>query len=281
SPVRTRAPVPTSQLRTSPSSIRPLRAAGTTRSSAPPGSYPASAWWLMSMPARSSASGILQPRVTASSTAIAVVSTPEITIAASATRTCTAGSAKPPPNSSPPSAAGVIATSPATTPEAMPSEVTWQSRSRSPSGAHHAAVEEGQAGGHQQHQGGAGEDPGGGSGVEVERLHGGSWEGGGPVRERDPRPRAGRPCGPRAHRALGCALHHCPEATGTGPGPDVPRGGRLGTPRTPAAPATGVPGATSLSLCPTRRAPAARTLAARRSAFARPAELLPLARSQH
>src|SRR5699024_12719449 len=42
---------------------------------------------------------------------------------------------------------------------------------------------------------------------------------------------------------------------------------RLGTPRTPAAPATGVPGATSLSLCPTRRAPAAGTLAARRSAF--------------
>src|SRR5699024_5711337 len=42
---------------------------------------------------------------------------------------------------------------------------------------------------------------------------------------------------------------------------------RLGTPRTPAAPATGVPGAPSLSLRPTRRAPAARTLAARRSAF--------------
>src|SRR5699024_2636918 len=55
---------------------------GRRAASAPPGSYPASAWWLMSMPARSSASGILQPRVTASSTAIAMVSTPEITIAA-------------------------------------------------------------------------------------------------------------------------------------------------------------------------------------------------------
>src|SRR5699024_11418640 len=107
----------------------------------------------------------------------AMVSTPEITIAASATRTCTAGSAKPPPNSSPPSAAGVITTSPAMTPEAMPSEVTWQSRSRSPSDAQHAAVGEGQGGGHQQHQGGAGEDPGGGSAVEVEGLHVGSCSG--------------------------------------------------------------------------------------------------------
>src|SRR5699024_3925013 len=71
---------------------------------APPRSYPASAWWLRSMPARSSASGILQPKVTASTTAITAVSTPENTIAASAARTCTARRAYPPPNSRPPSA---------------------------------------------------------------------------------------------------------------------------------------------------------------------------------